>query len=115
MEGGTSLIFMVAMFAIFYFMLIRPQRKRDKEIRDMRSSLKKDDEIITIGGINGKIIKVTDDNVVIELEHAKQRIKLQKWAVHSITNPSKIVEDVETKEEPALEEAAPEKENNITE
>ncbi|SHI67680.1 preprotein translocase, YajC subunit [Dethiosulfatibacter aminovorans DSM 17477] len=39
--GATSIIFMVAMFAIFYFMLIRPQRKRDKQVKDMRASLKK--------------------------------------------------------------------------
>jgi preprotein translocase subunit YajC len=95
MEGGTSLIFMVAMFAIFYFMLIRPQRKRDKQIKDMRAALKRGDDIITIGGIHGKITKVTDDVVVIELEHAKQRMKLQKWAIHSVVNAAEIEEIAE--------------------
>lgn len=104
-QSLTSLVFMIAMFAIFYFMLIRPQRKRDKQVRDMRSSLKKGDEVVTIGGITGKIIKVTDDVVVIELEHAKQRLKMQKWAIHSVINPSDIVEEVETKVETITEES----------
>ncbi|MBN2286208.1 MAG: preprotein translocase subunit YajC [Tissierellales bacterium] len=111
MEGGTSLIFMVAMFAIFYFMLIRPQRKRDKQIKDMRAALKRGDDIITIGGIHGKITKVTDDVVVIELEHAKQRMKLQKWAIHSVVNAAEIEEITEVVAE---EVAAPseEEQNN---
>lgn len=101
-QGSSSLIFMVAMFAIFYFMLIRPQRKKDKQVRDMRASLKRGDEIITIGGLHGKIVKITDDYIVIEMEHAKQRIKIQKWAVHSVINPSGYVEETveETKEVP---------------
>jgi preprotein translocase subunit YajC len=92
-QGSSSLIFMVAMFAIFYFMLIRPQRKKDKQVRDMRASLKRGDEIITIGGLHGKIVKIADDHIIIEMEHAKQRIKIQKWAVHSVTNPSDYVEE----------------------
>lgn len=101
-QGSSSLIFMVAMFAIFYFMLIRPQRKKDKQIRDMRASLKRGDEIITIGGLHGKIVKITDDYIIIEMEHAKQRIKIQKWAVHSVTNPSDYGEETvePTKEMP---------------
>lgn len=103
-QSLTSLVFMVAMFAIFYFMLIRPQRKRDKQVRDMRASLKKGDEVVTIGGITGKIIKVNDDVVIIELEHAKQRLKMQKWSIHSVINPSDIVEEPETIVESTVEE-----------
>jgi preprotein translocase subunit YajC len=98
--GATSIIFMVAMFAIFYFMLIRPQRKRDKQVKDMRSSLKKGDEVITIGGIQGKVVKVNDEVIVVELDHAKQRLKMQKWAIHSVINPSKEKEVVEEIKEP---------------
>ncbi len=98
--GATSIIFMVAMFAIFYFMLIRPQRKRDKKVKDMRSSLKKGDEVITIGGIQGKVVKVNDEIIVVELDHAKQRLKMQKWAIHSVINPSKEKEVVEKIKEP---------------
>ena len=98
--GATSIIFMVAMFAIFYFMLIRPQRKRDKKVKDMRSSLKKGDEVITIGGIQGKVVKVNGEIIVVELDHAKQRLKMQKWAIHSVINPSKEKEVVEEIKEP---------------
>lgn len=101
--GATSIIFMIAMFAIFYFMRIRPQRKRDKQVKDMRASLKKGDEIVTIGGIQGKIVKVNDEIVVIELDHAKQRLKMQKWAIHSVVNPSKEKEVVEEIKEPVEE------------
>lgn len=89
MDGSmTSIIFLVVMFAIFYFMLIRPQRKKDKEIKEMRASLKRGDEVVTIGGIFGKIIKVNDEVVVLELEHAKQRMKMAKWAVREIAVPT---------------------------
>jgi len=92
----SSIIFMVAMFAIFYFMLIRPQRKRDKEIKEMRSALKRGDEVVTIGGIYGRIIKVNEDIVVIELEHAKQRLKMAKWSIRELVEPSE--EEPEPKE-----------------
>jgi len=87
---------MVAMFAIFYFMLIRPQRKRDKEVKEMRASLKRGDEVVTIGGIYGKIIKVNEGVVVVELDHAKQRLKLAKWSMRELVEPS--AEEVEPKE-----------------
>ena len=102
-QAGTSLIFMIAMFAIFYFLLIRPQRNKDKKIREMRASLKRGDEIITIGGINGTIVKITDDYVVIELGYSKQRMKMEKWSVHSVINPSDVVEEVDEVEAPAEE------------
>jgi len=97
MDGSiTSIGFLVIMFAIFYFMLIRPQRKKDKEIKEMRSSLKRGDEVITIGGIYGSIINVNDEIVILELDHAKQRLKMGKWAIRerAIT----LEEESETKE-----------------
>ncbi len=92
----SSIIFMVAMFAIFYFMLIRPQRKRDKEIKEMRAALKRGDEVVTIGGIYGKIIKVNEEVVVVELDHAKQRLKMAKWSIRELVEPS--AEEIEPKE-----------------
>ncbi len=100
MDGSvTSIIFLVVMFAIFYFMLIRPQRKKDKEIKEMRSSLKRGDEVITIGGIFGKIIKVNDEIVVLELDHAKQRLKMAKWAIRELAVPSEDEAEPEQVEE----------------
>jgi len=61
----TPLITLVIMFVIFYFILIRPQQKRQKEVRNMQAELKKGDSIITIGGIHGEIQAVDENTVVI--------------------------------------------------
>ncbi len=80
---GTSLIMMVAMFAIFYFMLIRPENKRKKEAEQMRSSVRTGDKIVTIGGIVGTVVNVKDSRIVIETGADQVRIELEKWAISS--------------------------------
>uniref|UniRef100_UPI003AF47F4A preprotein translocase subunit YajC n=1 Tax=Ruminococcus sp. TaxID=41978 RepID=UPI003AF47F4A len=60
------LIFMVLLFAVMYFILIRPQKKKDKEAKAMQDSLQVGDEIVTIGGIVGLVVQVNEDNIVIE-------------------------------------------------
>ena len=89
---------MVAMLAIFYFILIRPENKRKKQAEEMRSSLKKGDQITTIGGIVGKIVQVTDENIVIETSDDRVRMELTKWAVSSVGVQS-TEQPEETKEE----------------
>ena len=66
MEGLTSLLPIIIMFAIFYFLLIRPQQKKQKQIKEMQDNLKKDDRIITIGGLHGTIDSLDEDKVVIK-------------------------------------------------
>ena len=78
--GGT-LVMMVAMIAIFYFMLIRPENKRKKEAEQMRSAVKKGDKITTIGGIVGTVVDVKENNIVIETSADQVRIELAKWAI----------------------------------
>ena len=75
---------MVLMFAVFYFLLIRPQRKKDKKVKDMLSALKVGDRICTIGGIYGTIIGMMDDSV--ELSVGKDNVKLifARWAIRSV-------------------------------
>lgn len=70
MEGGAlSLIILLAVFGgIFYFLLIRPQRKKQQEHEDLVSSLEKGDEIITAGGIHGSVTEVMDEDLLIEIE-----------------------------------------------
>jgi preprotein translocase subunit YajC len=65
MDGLTSLLPIILMFAIFYFLLIRPQQKKQKAVRTMQDSLKKDDKIITIGGLHGIIDSIDEDKFVI--------------------------------------------------
>ena len=78
--GGT-IIMLVAMVAIFYFMMIRPENKRKKEAEQLRSSIKVGDKITTIGGIVGTVVDVKDDKFVIETSADRVRIELMKWAL----------------------------------
>ena len=81
--GATSLIMIVAMIAVFYFLMIRPENKRKKEAEQMRSAVKTGDEIVTIGGIIGTVISVKDDKFVMETSADQVRIELAKWAISS--------------------------------
>jgi len=79
--GNWSMILMlVAVFAIMYFMMIRPQQKRQKEIQKMRESLKVGDKIVTAGGIHGKIKEINDTNFLIEIAE-NIRIRVEKSSV----------------------------------
>ena len=81
--GMTSLIMIVAMIAVFYFLMIRPENKRKKEAEQMRSAVKTGDEITTIGGIIGTVVSVKDDKFVMETSADQVRIELAKWAISS--------------------------------
>jgi len=82
--GGTqqwsSILMMVAIFAIFYFLLIRPQQKRQKEIRKFRAELKTGDKVVTSGGIFGKIKEIKEDSFIIEIAE-NVRVKIDKNSV----------------------------------
>jgi len=78
-----TIVMLVAMIAIFYFMLIRPENKRKKEAEKMRSELSVGDVITTIGGIVGTICAVKDNTIVIETSADRVRMEFTKWAVSS--------------------------------
>ena len=78
-----SLLMIVAMIAVFYFMLIRPENKKKKAAEEMRSSLKVGDVITTIGGIVGTICAVKDKTIVLETGADRVRIEFTKWAISS--------------------------------
>jgi preprotein translocase subunit YajC len=81
--GGTGsyLIMILAMLAVFYFMLIRPENKRKKEAENMRSALKTGDKVTTIGGIQGTVVSVKDEKFVLETGADQVRIEFAKWAL----------------------------------
>ncbi|MCK4744203.1 MAG: preprotein translocase subunit YajC [Sulfuriflexus sp.] len=81
--GAEQLFIMVAIFAVFYFLLIRPQTKRAKEHRKMVSELSKGDEVITNGGVYGKLTKIADDHVEVEIAD-NTTVLLQRQAIASI-------------------------------
>ena len=74
-------IMIIAMFALMYFLMIRPENKRKKKAQEMRDGLKKGDVITTIGGIVGTICAVKEDTIVIETGADRVRIEFTKWAV----------------------------------
>lgn len=100
---GSLLLPVVVMLAMLYFMMIRPENKRKKQAEEMRNSLKKGDQITTIGGIVGRIVQVTDNNIIIETSDDRVRMELTKWAVS--TNNSQQPEDKKGKK--AKSEDAP--------
>ncbi|MFT9494033.1 preprotein translocase subunit YajC [Anaerosolibacter sp.] len=85
MAGTYSPIIMTAVFlGIFYFLIIRPQQKRDKQVKEMRSNLKVGDQIVTIGGIHGKITKIKEDVLTIEVGADKLKLQIARWAVGNV-------------------------------
>jgi len=80
--SGT-LIWVVLMVVMFYFMIIRPQKKKEKADRQLRASLQPGDTIVTIGGFTGKVLSIKDDDVTFETGAAKTRLTIKKWAIQS--------------------------------
>ena len=78
---GSTVIMLVLMVGVFYFMLIRPENKRKKEAEQMRGAIKTGDKITTIGGIIGTVVNVKEDKIVIETSADQVRMELAKWAV----------------------------------
>ena len=83
MEQFGTIGMIVVMLVIFYFMLIRPENKKKKQLNEMRNSLKVGDEITTIGGILGTICAVKDESIVIETGADRVRMEFAKWAISS--------------------------------
>ena len=102
MSTGATIIYyavqfvpLILIFVIFYFMLIRPQRKKDKEAKKMLESLKVGDRICTIGGIYGTIVRIKDDVLTIEVGEQKTQLVFARWAVRNVEQLS-VTNDAET-------------------
>ena len=79
--GMPMLLMIIIMFAVFYFFVIRPENKKKKKTEEMRNSLSLGDEIITIGGMIGKIVQITEDTITFETGEDRVRIQIKKWAI----------------------------------
>ena len=79
-----SLLPMILIFVIFYFMLIRPQRKKDKQVKEMLNNLKKGDRICTIGGIYGTIMNIKDDTITLSVGKDNLSMIVARWAIRSV-------------------------------
>jgi len=107
------LLVLVAFFAIFYFIAIRPQKKQQKLVDDMRNNLQVGDEITTIGGIIGKIVSIKDETCVIETGRDGCKMRILKTAVRCVDVPANATDytiEVEdnVEELPESTESAPE-------
>ena len=81
---GSTVLMIVLMIAIFYFLMIRPENKRKKQAEEMRSSLKKGDWLTTIGGVYGRVVAITDRTVVIETSEDRVRVEFLKSAIGQV-------------------------------
>ena len=102
MSTGATIIYyavqflpMILIFVIFYFMLIRPQRKKDKEAKQMLDNLKVGDRICTIGGIYGTIVRIKDQVLTIEVGEQKTQMMIARWAVRNVEQLT-VTNDAET-------------------
>ena len=89
-EPGFPWVLLLGMLIIMYFFMIRPQQKRQKEAKKFRDAISKGDKVVTIGGVHGKIISISDLTVVLEVESGK--IRVSKSALSPSGNPE--AEDV---------------------
>lgn len=100
-----SIVMLVLMFGIFYFLLIRPENKRKKQAQQMRDSIKKGDTITTIGGIIGRVVSVSKDTLVIETSEDRVRMEITKWAISNTgVQTGEVVDNKKKKEENASAE-----------
>ena len=99
MQTLSTIMPLILLIAVMYFLLIRPQKKREKEVNAMRSGVQVGDEIITIGGICGKIVKTKDESLVIQVGADKVKFEIMRWAV------SKVVEEGKRSKTTSEEEA----------
>jgi len=123
--AGTFLP-LIVLIVIMYFLLIRPQKKREKQVNAMRAGVQVGDEIITIGGICGKIVKTKPDSLVIQVGADKVKFEIMRWAVSKVVEEGKkkpakgrdeeVEEETEVKRKPKrMKKAAPVEEEVVAE
>ena len=101
----ANIMLLVVFIAMIYFMMIRPQRKKEKADKEMRDALRVGDEVITIGGIIGKVEKINEKSVIISTSAGKNKIEFLKSAIASVSS-----KDPNAAAKPAAKEAAKEAE-----
>ncbi len=79
----STILLMVGLFAVMYFVMIRPQKKKQKEEQEMRDAIQIGDEITTIGGICGRVVTVKEDSLVIETGADRNKMKIARWAIQT--------------------------------
>lgn len=121
-QGGTAaagtsstnptsmIVLMVVLFGFMYLVMIRPQKKKQKEEQDMRDNIQVGDEVTTIGGIMGRVVTVKEDSLIIETGADRNKMKIARWAI-STNNTAN--EKLEAERQAAKEAAQAEKEQKM--
>ena len=81
--SGGMIAMMVGLLVVMYFIMIRPQKKKQSEEQKLRDSVQIGDDITTIGGINGRVVTVKEDSIVIETSSDRTKIKFMRWAIQT--------------------------------
>ena len=84
----VSMLPMVLIFVVFYFFMIRPQKKKDKQVKDMLAALKKGDRVCTIGGIYGTITNIKDDTITLVVGRENMTMVVARWAIRNVEEVS---------------------------
>ena len=82
-NSWSTILLMALLFGVMYFMMIRPQKKKQKEEQEMRDAIQIGDEITTIGGICGRVVTVKEDSLVIETGADRNKMKITRWAIQT--------------------------------
>lgn len=93
MQNMLPILMVVAIFVVFYFFMIRPQKKQEREQSAMRNNLTVGDEITTIGGIIGKVVSIKEETCVIESAHDRTKIRILKNAISRVDVKAEDAED----------------------
>jgi preprotein translocase subunit YajC len=101
-EGGTSgglmsFLPLIVIIAVFYFIMIRPQQKKTKQVNEMRSNVKPGDYVTTIGGFRGRVVRVKDDLVTIQVGSDKTKLDIMKWGISKIEESAPATERKQVK------------------
>ncbi|SCI03697.1 MULTISPECIES: preprotein translocase subunit YajC [unclassified Romboutsia] len=80
----TVIIMYIAIFAVFYFLFIRPQKKKENKLKEMRNNLAVGDKVTTIGGIIANVAKVEEDSVILEIGPNRTKVPFEKWAIGTV-------------------------------
>lgn len=106
MKMFSMMLPLILLIVIMYFMLIRPQKKRERQVNEMRSNLRVGDDIITIGGICGKIVKTKEDSIIIQVGADKLKFEMMRWSVSKVVDKVEM-QNIRVKEDEYEEEEAP--------
>jgi len=97
--GMMSFLPLILIVVVFYFILIRPQNKKNKQVQQMRSSIKRGDRVTTIGGFVGKVIRIREEVITIEVGADKTRLDIMRWGISKIEEPgSEVTKSVKSKD-----------------